>query len=53
MLAHVVLHGSYHRGQIAMLLGQAGAAAPYTDDIEYVRRGYDGNMPGSSGAPES
>lgn len=40
MLTHVVLHSSYHRGQIASLLGRAGGQAAYTDYIEYVRRGY-------------
>jgi|SRR6185436_17979435 len=40
MLAHVVLHSSYHRGQIATLLGRAGEAAAYSDYIECARRGY-------------
>jgi uncharacterized damage-inducible protein DinB len=40
VLTHVVLHASYHRGQIATLLGQAGEAAAYSDYIECVRRGY-------------
>jgi uncharacterized damage-inducible protein DinB len=40
VLTHVFTHGCYHRGQIAMLLGRAGFAAPYTDYIECVRRGY-------------
>jgi uncharacterized damage-inducible protein DinB len=40
VLSHVVLHSSYHRGQIASLLGRAGEAAAYTDYIEWVRRGY-------------
>ena len=39
ILLHVTLHGSYHRGQIATLLRQAGAAPAYTDYIEAVRRG--------------
>jgi uncharacterized damage-inducible protein DinB len=40
VLTHVVLHSSYHRGQIASLLGRAGQATAYTDYIECVRRGY-------------
>jgi uncharacterized damage-inducible protein DinB len=40
VLTHVVLHSSYHRGQIASLLGRAGEAAAYSDYIECVRRGY-------------
>jgi len=40
MLTHVVLHSSYHRGQVASLLGRAGEAAAYSDYIECVRRGY-------------
>jgi uncharacterized damage-inducible protein DinB len=40
VLTHVVLHASYHRGQIASLLGRAGETAAYTDYIECVRRGY-------------
>lgn len=37
ILLHVALHGSYHRGQIAMLLRQHGAAPLPTDYIAYVR----------------
>ena len=40
VLTHVVLHSSYHRGQVASLLGRAGEAAAYSDYIECVRRGY-------------
>jgi uncharacterized damage-inducible protein DinB len=40
ILTHVVLHSSYHRGQIATLLGRAGEKAAYTDYIECVRRDY-------------
>jgi uncharacterized damage-inducible protein DinB len=39
MLMHVVLHSSYHRGQIASLLGAAGGKAPYTDFIHSIRQG--------------
>jgi uncharacterized damage-inducible protein DinB len=40
MLTHVVLHGSYHRGQIATILGAWGQKAPYTDFIHCVRQGF-------------
>ena len=40
ILAHVALHGSYHRGQIALLMRQAGQVPAYTDYIEATRRGY-------------
>ena len=39
ILMHVVLHGSYHRGQIASELRAAGFTPAYTDYIEAVRRG--------------
>jgi uncharacterized damage-inducible protein DinB len=39
ILAHVALHGSYHRGQIATLLREAGHAPPYTDYIHAARTG--------------
>ncbi|KRE39996.1 hypothetical protein ASG81_18930 [Paenibacillus sp. Soil522] len=38
ILTHVSLHGSYHRGQIAALLRQAGEAMVNTDYIAYVRQ---------------
>ena len=37
-LTHVFLHGHYHRGQIALLMRQAGVTPPYTDFIEAVRK---------------
>lgn len=37
---HVMMHGTYHRGQIATLLRQAGVTPAYTDFIEAVRRGW-------------
>jgi uncharacterized damage-inducible protein DinB len=40
ILHHVALHGSYHRGQIALLMRQAGHVPAYTDYIEATRRGY-------------
>ena len=39
ILMHVVLHGSYHRGQIASEVRAAGFTPAYTDYIEAVRRG--------------
>lgn len=38
ILTHVSLHGSYHRGQIAALLRQAGEAPVNTDYIAYIRQ---------------
>lgn len=40
ILMHVVLHGSYHRGQIATIVRDSGDVPPYTDYIECVRRGW-------------
>ena len=37
MLLQVVLHGCYHRGQIAMLVRGAGAEPSPTDYIAFVR----------------
>jgi uncharacterized damage-inducible protein DinB len=37
ILTHVVIHGPYHRGQIARVIGAAGGTAPSTDFITYVR----------------
>ena len=39
ILVHVCLHGSYHRGQIAAALREAGFDPPYTDYIHAVRQG--------------
>lgn len=39
ILLHLALHGPYHRGQIAALLGAAGRTPPPTDFIHAVRRG--------------
>ena len=39
IVTHVVLHGSYHRGQIASALRAAGLTPPYTDYIHAVRGG--------------
>ena len=35
---HLMLHGSYHRGQIAAALKAAGIEPPYTDYIHAVRQ---------------
>ena len=37
ILTHVVNHSSYHRGQLAILLGQEEKEPPVTDFIAYVR----------------
>lgn len=37
LLTHVVTHGAYHRGQIALLLRAAGIAVPPTDFIVWQR----------------
>lgn len=39
VLMHVVLHGSYHRGQIAIVLRAGGEDPPYTDYIHCTRSG--------------
>ena len=36
-MLHVVNHSSYHRGQMALLLGQEGKSPPATDYIFYLR----------------
>ena len=35
ILTHVVIHGAYHRGQIARIIGRAGGQTPNTDYIAY------------------
>lgn len=37
ILLHVMLHGAYHRGQVALLLRGAGATPAPTDYIAFVR----------------
>ena len=37
ILTHVVIHGAYHRGQIAKALGRAGTPAVNTDYITFAR----------------
>jgi uncharacterized damage-inducible protein DinB len=39
ILTHVVLHGGYHRGQIAAAVRAAGGEPAYTDFIHAVRTG--------------
>jgi uncharacterized damage-inducible protein DinB len=39
ILTHVALHASYHRGQIAAAIREAGGPPPYTDYIHAVRMG--------------
>ena len=40
ILDHVLLHGSYHRGQISSALRHAGIEPPYTDFIHAARNGF-------------
>ena len=37
ILLHVALHGCYHRGQVALVLRDAGAEPQATDYIAFVR----------------
>jgi uncharacterized damage-inducible protein DinB len=37
ILTHVVIHGAYHRGQVARIIGRAGGQSPNTDYIAYIR----------------
>jgi uncharacterized damage-inducible protein DinB len=37
ILEHLLLHGAYHRGQVAAALRQSGASPPVTDFIAWVR----------------
>jgi uncharacterized damage-inducible protein DinB len=39
VLVHVVMHGSYHRGQIATIVRQGGETPAYTDFIHATRTG--------------
>lgn len=38
MLMQVIMHGAYHRGQIAILMRHANVQPPATDYIYYVRK---------------
>jgi uncharacterized damage-inducible protein DinB len=42
ILLHVVMHSTYHRGQIAADMRAAGFTPPYTDFIHAVRLGFPG-----------
>lgn len=39
IVLHVAMHGEHHRGQIARLIRAAGREPPYTDYIQFARRG--------------
>jgi uncharacterized damage-inducible protein DinB len=39
ILFHVVLHSTYHRGQVAHVLRAGGATPAYTDYVHCVRSG--------------
>lgn len=45
ILMHLASHGAYHRGQIALLLRQAGAEPLNTDFITFVREQSPGPAP--------
>jgi uncharacterized damage-inducible protein DinB len=40
VLLHLVMHSTYHRGQIAAAMREAGATPAYTDFIHAVRQGF-------------
>ena len=40
VLIHVILHGSYHRGQIATIVRDGGDEPAYTDYIHCIRNGF-------------
>jgi len=40
ILMHVVMHGAYHRGQIAAAIRAAGGEPAYTDFIHCIRQGF-------------
>ena len=39
ILMHTIIHGGYHRGQIALLVRQSGETPAYTDYIHCIRQG--------------
>lgn len=39
IIAHTAMHGEHHRGQIARVIRASGREPPYTDFIQYARRG--------------
>jgi uncharacterized damage-inducible protein DinB len=48
---HVAMHGSYHRGQITMLVRDAGAEPQPTDYIAFVRGAPAATRASVAGAP--
>ena len=40
ILLHVIIHGAYHRGQIATIVRDGGDTPAYTDYIHCVRNGW-------------
>ncbi len=38
VLAHLVNHSTYHRGQVATLIKKSGGEVPFTDFIAFVRQ---------------
>ena len=40
ILMHVIIHGGYHRGQIATIVRQSSETPAYTDYIHCVRSGF-------------
>lgn len=49
LLLHVALHGSYHRGQLALAMRQDGSEPVNTDFITFVREGHQPATAGPSG----
>ena len=39
VLTHIIIHGGYHRGQIALIVRDAGETPAYTDFIHCTRSG--------------
>jgi uncharacterized damage-inducible protein DinB len=44
VLTHVIMHGAYHRGQIATIVRDAGEAPAYTDYIHCIRNEFISNL---------
>jgi len=40
VLTHVIIHGAYHRGQIATIVREGGDEPAYTDYIHCIRNGF-------------
>ncbi len=40
ILMHTIIHGGYHRGQIATIVRQSGETPAYTDYIHCIRSGF-------------